>query len=484
MCAILTILLILSPNFVHCYQQWTTIYDKITQEEEFSGYKTMIRNDKASSLNLLYSGVTVFVPTNDAIRTYTGFFRDAVVLYHMGTQPYTLKQLRLNNTVQSAHGDNPPLWVSVTPDGYYINNAKILEKRSNYMAKCKRNENLNQVLHVIDRVLDPMTPMANPSAFDFLQHYDQWDLGPFKIFNFWTRVQYHDKSEWYQKPGGHTFFIPIDDKMDDYRLQSIDSYVIDGHVVPNMVLFTRPTTKNFIFESASNGDYIYIVLSMTSRNDRFYVKSFTVLGDSDHKRGEVFAEIIKSDIPVTNGVVHLISKPLAVFDRQLQFFPYLPVIHKVTMDPNLDFTYNLAKNRINKILKRERGMYTYFAPKNQAWGNYTGYSRSQLVDILARHLIVSEVRYTIPKLVALAKSGNGTTFLETLGGTLRLQIDHFDGYYHLKWGTKWVRVSRPDYRCSDGVVHVVDDVFATPKFAKPPQTPKSGFWRTLKDAFT
>lgn len=144
MCTIIAILLLLSP-LTNSYQTWKTIYDKITQEDEFSGYKTMVASNRVSSLNLLYSGVTVFVPTNQAIHSYDGFFSDELVQYHMGTQPYTLKDLNLNHSLHSAHESNPPLWVSVTPDGYYINNAKILEKQSNYVAKAKRNQNLNQV---------------------------------------------------------------------------------------------------------------------------------------------------------------------------------------------------------------------------------------------------------------------------------------------------------------------------------------------------
>lgn len=326
--------------------------------------------------------------------------------------------------------------------------------------------------------------LTQPSAFDFLQKYQQWELGSRKIFNWWTRVQYHEKTKLYQKPGGHTFFIPIDDKMDDHKLQSIDSYVIEGHVIPNMVLFTRPTTKNFIFESVSNGDYIYIVLSMLSQNGKNFVKSYTVLGDSDHKKGEILAEIIKSDIPVTNGVIHLISKPLAVFDRELQFFPYLPVIYKITADPDLNTTYHLgARSRINKILQRETGMYTYFAPKDTAWMNYTGYTHNTLTDILSRHLIVADVRYTMSKLVAMSKTTNGT-ILESLGGGIRVEIAFADGVYWVKWEKKWVKILRPDYRCSDGVVHIVDDVFAVPKIAKPETKPKSGFWYKLKSMFT
>lgn len=45
-----------------------------------------------------------------------------------------------------------------------------------------------------------------------------------------------------------------------------------------------------------------------------YVKSNTVVGDSKHSTGVVMAEIVKANIPVRNGVVHLIHRPLMIVD--------------------------------------------------------------------------------------------------------------------------------------------------------------------------
>lgn len=51
-----------------------------------------------------------------------------------------------------------------------------------------------------------------------------------------------------------------------------------------------------------------------------YVKSNTILGDSKHATGVVMAEIVKANIPVKNGVVHLIQRPLMVVDTTVQQF--------------------------------------------------------------------------------------------------------------------------------------------------------------------
>lgn len=51
-----------------------------------------------------------------------------------------------------------------------------------------------------------------------------------------------------------------------------------------------------------------------------YVKSNTVVGDSKHSTGVVMAEIVRANIPVKNGVVHLIHRPLMVVDTTVKQF--------------------------------------------------------------------------------------------------------------------------------------------------------------------
>lgn len=51
-----------------------------------------------------------------------------------------------------------------------------------------------------------------------------------------------------------------------------------------------------------------------------YVKTNTVVGDSKHSTGVVMAEILLANIPVKNGVVHLIHRPLMVVDTTVMQF--------------------------------------------------------------------------------------------------------------------------------------------------------------------
>lgn len=51
-----------------------------------------------------------------------------------------------------------------------------------------------------------------------------------------------------------------------------------------------------------------------------YVQSNTLVGDQIHPVGRVLAEIVKANIPVKNGVVHLISSPLMIVDNTVSQF--------------------------------------------------------------------------------------------------------------------------------------------------------------------
>lgn len=45
-----------------------------------------------------------------------------------------------------------------------------------------------------------------------------------------------------------------------------------------------------------------------------------MVGDEKHASGVVMAEVVKANIPVRNGVVHLIDRPLMVIDATVQEF--------------------------------------------------------------------------------------------------------------------------------------------------------------------
>lgn len=73
-----------------------------------------------------------------------------------------------------------------------------------------------------------------------------------------------------------------------------------------------------------------------------YVKSNTLLGDTKHATGVVLSEIVAANIPVRNGVVHLIKRPLMIVDTTVTEFLQvsLNVATKLATDSKNTYTTN------------------------------------------------------------------------------------------------------------------------------------------------
>ncbi|VEN38670.1 unnamed protein product, partial [Callosobruchus maculatus] len=281
--------------------------------------------------------LTIFAPLNAAFQNFGNIKeedKDSLVLYHMTSVPKTIEQLGSSYTsLNSELAGNPPLWITHVTGKYhddiYVNNARILVSQSNIQSSGK---GLQQILHKIDEVLIPTragTRVFNPNAWEFLENYEKLlqnhvpGQNPYRVRNFRQRVELNKKQDNFNAEGGQTFFIPVDEGFGNERASLIDDKIIDGHVIPKQVLFTTPTKKDTPFQTLANGDNnIRVVISFTQeqRGSRIvnYVKSHTLFGDGKHTPGVVLAEIVKANIPVKNGVVHLIQKPLMVVDSTVK----------------------------------------------------------------------------------------------------------------------------------------------------------------------
>lgn len=132
----------------------------------------------------------------------------------------------------------------------------------------------------------------------------------------------------------------------------IDKKVIDGHIISDHVVFTSSAPTEDPFETLAFDDNIKVTISFFTQGEgknmkskshqpdppnyrgdfpltencfsisfyTAYVKSNTVVGDSKHSTGVVMAEILRANIPVKNGVVHLIHRPLMVVDTTVTQF--------------------------------------------------------------------------------------------------------------------------------------------------------------------
>ncbi|XP_031368995.1 fasciclin-1 isoform X4 [Apis dorsata] len=306
-----------------------TMDARIRDDSDLSQFYQLLEASQVANTTLTYRHVTVFAPTNRAFQKYNGTTKN-LVLYHMSNFPKTIENL--GDSISSELEGNPPLWVTRRPGTHgqevYINNAKILIDRSNFQSKVSVGGDVKtQVLHIINEVLEPVRsnsmelPIYSPNAFEFLNQSENLDLGVHRLRIFRQRILTEKKEDVFKADGRYTFLIPVEEGFrPSPRPEKVDRVVIDGHVIPNHVLFTTPTPHNVPYQTLAFSDNVKVTVSFLKEHDKVYVQSNTLVGDAGHPSGVVLAEIIKPNIPVRNGVIHLIQRPLMVVDTTVKDF--------------------------------------------------------------------------------------------------------------------------------------------------------------------
>ncbi|RVE43404.1 hypothetical protein evm_011941 [Chilo suppressalis] len=419
----------------------------------------------------------MFAPTNEAFQRYNGMMDDNLVLYHISNLATTLTNL--DYAISSEFDGNPPLWVTrrrdAMHDDIYVNNAKVHVSRS-YQATNRNGK--RQVLHVIDQVLQPLQPhgsssssssVYNPNAFQFLEHSDEFNIGQHRLRSFRQKVTQLQKKEVFNADGRHTFFIPVDEGFKPTtRSDLIDEKVVDGHVIPHHVLFTKATPDTKEFETLAFGDNVKVIVSfstaMNGNEEITYVKSNTVAGDAKHSRGVVIADIVKANIPVKNGVVHLIQRPLMVVDTSVIDFLKekddgpLCKFYEVIMDLG-------SNNQFLKELNVAKDI-TLFAPSNEAWNEPSVQNivrnHQKLKDILNLHL----VRERLPMDAIIHNNMNQIYQAPTASPRKYL---YFNVLTHgnnktltVEGGGVNATVIQPNIAATNGFVHIIDRVLGVP----------------------
>ncbi|KAF5281303.1 hypothetical protein FQR65_LT14764 [Abscondita terminalis] len=465
-------LLIISVSAKH----WKpTIYQKIRQTPKFTQFLALLEANRPAKINLQYGEMTAFVPTNEAFEWYSGGLMNELVNYHLVWYAKRTKDLESGFLI-TVLDENPPIWITKLDDEIYVNNARLIPELSDYVSEISNAPNKQQVLHVIDEVLDPAVRhfamgIDNPTAFDLLTKTKLWDLGNHRLDVFHKKLMTHRQEHLFSGVGSSTFFIPVDEGFTDYRQQMFDGNVIMAHVIPNRVFFTRPAPKDLPFETLADVDYLYVVVLFSTTEGKLFVKSHTLIGDANHPTGEIISEIIKPNIPVKNGVVHLIKRPLAVFDRKLTLFPYLSITDKIGSDPFLNYSFTLGEaTGFNRLFSDPQYKYTYFIPRDKAWRNLQSFLEVNRTyfdnfvskygrSILNRHIVKSNVSFTMEDIRKRSNvSDTADINLKTLGGMLRVGVLELDGSYTIYWRNKIIPVYRTNYLCTNGIVHVIDEL--------------------------
>lgn len=312
------------------------------------------------------------------------------------------------------------------------------------------------MLYVIDEVLAPVlvTPNNKPTkAIDFIQSRLR------EFSHFFSAIVDSEAASLYTTTNRCTYFVPTNTKFSGLYKNRVDVSVIKGHIVPYHALFTRPSARNFPFPTIYQSS-LNVVLSFFMQGDKLFVESVAFRNGTTTT---TTAEITEANIPVENGVVHVINTTLVVSRHIIHMFPYPRMDYKIASDPYLSFSNTLAEKAGFFELLKEDVQLTFFVPRDEAWFSYSDKGK-HVLEFCARmffrkQIVVGEAAYTMKDLELLSQSTDVT--LHSLGGMLSLRVRKVEDDYYLLWKNKTIRVYKSDYSCVNGFVHVVDEPFLT-----------------------
>ncbi|XP_023170283.2 fasciclin-1 isoform X10 [Drosophila hydei] len=439
--------------------------DKLRDDSELSQFYSLLEQNPVANSTLSLRSCTIFVPTNEAFQRHKG---PTHVLYHITTAAFSKDQLE--KTVSSDMDGNPPLYITKSRNGdIYVNNARIIPSLS---VELTNREGKRQVMHIIDEVLEPLTSLPtakteinNLDALQFIQKADQLTVGDNKLRTYRSQMALMKKESLYMAPGAHTFLLPVDEGFKiTTRSSLVDGKVIDGHVIPNTVIFTAASQHDEPKTSAAFEDQLKVTVSFFKQKDgKMYVKSNTIVGDAKHPEGVVLSEIVKANIPVKNGVIHLIRRPLMIIDTTVTQFLQdngengaLRKFLEVIMDAGgavLDGINNLSE-------------VTILAPSNEAWNTSSIDNiirdRQRMSDILNMHIIkerlnVEKIRQKNANMIAQVPTVNNRTFLY-----FNINGEGADAKITVEGGGVNATVLQADVAQTNGYVHIIDHVLGVP----------------------
>ncbi|EDV94323.1 GH20264 [Drosophila grimshawi] len=430
-------------------------------------YSLLEQNPVANSTLSLRS-CTIFVPTNEAFQRHKG---PTHVLYHITTAAFSKDQLE--KAVSSDMDGNPPLYITKNRNGdIYVNNARIIPSLS---VELTNREGKRQVMHIIDEVLEPLTALPsakaeinNLDALQFIQKADQLNLGDNKLRTYRSQMTLMKKETLYQAPGAHTFLLPVDEGFKlSTRSSLVDGKVIDGHVIPNTVIFTAASQHDEPKTSAAFEDQLKVTVSFFKQKDgKMHVKSNTIIGDAKHPQGVVLAEIVRANIPVKNGVVHLIHRPLMIIDTTVTQF--LQSFKDNGENGALRKFYEVIMDAGGAVLEGINNLseVTILAPSNEAW-NISSIDniirdRKRMTDILNMHIIkdrlnVEKIREKNANMIAQVPTVNNRTFLY-----FNVKGEGTDAVVTVEGGGVNATVLQADVAQTNGFVHIIDRVLGVP----------------------
>ncbi|XP_076347927.1 fasciclin-1-like [Tachypleus tridentatus] len=356
-------------------------------------------NDELAQLLLKKRRVTLFAPVDEAfahVRDFTLQDENRIPTYHVVNTVVTTDMFP--TFMYPISRENPPLYFNVKEDTevdekeFFVNNAKVLEERDFTISEG------HQKLYVIDEVLEPYwsTEYLPPDAWEFLNNPSLYNIKE-DLSAMASRVKQEEENTLFSSVGNHTYFIPLtqDNSTEGNRFRDVDKDVIKGHVIPQHVLFTR-TAGNKAYKSSNPKVEINLISQNTASTSThtMFVRSNTLQDDQDHRKGVVLSQIVRANIPVKNGVVHLIQHPLMIIDISIWDFIQteskgkLSEYMKLVQDASADFQFQLQNSEEKTVFLPTNEAILRLSPEKLA---NLKRNKTELTKLLLLHMVKKSV---------------------------------------------------------------------------------------------
>uniref|UniRef100_A0AAG5DWS1 FAS1 domain-containing protein n=1 Tax=Anopheles atroparvus TaxID=41427 RepID=A0AAG5DWS1_ANOAO len=461
-----------------------TLEAHLRDDPDLSEFYSLIERDKAALDWLKESPGTVFAPTNQAFQRFA--HNKTQLHYHMVTSAYKLD--KLGDVLISNYDGHPHLYISrVRPprnqDGsypqeeLYVNNAMILRDRANM--QFRNGWGNEQILHIIDDVLVPVTVTpglnksygSNPDAWEFLENVEAMNIEPHRVRSFRAKILRLSRQQNYRKSGRNTFLIPVESSFKNQQhnlMNMIDQKVVDGHIIPNKSIFIAPAPYGLPQQTMAFDDALRITVTFyqygEGKDARVYVVSNTMYGNSRQTSGAVIAEVLKANIPVRNGVVHLIQRPLVVVN--MKGVPMLTENNYYLWSKFRDLIEDYAPEFVEHI--REMTQKTIFVPHNDAitemmQTNFMS-DRKKLREALLMHVVPDALTIEIIR----RNNQNHIFQIPTLSNRKFIYCNVFDNRTSrtrsitIEGGGVNASVVLGDIATMDGYIHIIDRMLGVP----------------------
>ncbi|CAG0888608.1 unnamed protein product [Cyprideis torosa] len=333
------------------------------------------------------------------------------------------------------------------------------------------------VLHIIDDVLEPVFidssrgDLYNPSTYKLMEQSGTYKVKLGKVNEL---VNKHVVKNPFNAEGRNTFFLPSDEGFPG-AWNKIDSLVLQGFIVPKVALFTRnfqegPFTT--AIEDVKSDLRVRVEMKNGTDGDGnpvYYAVSTVVQGDNQHSEGTTVGIIKKANIPVRNGVVHIVDKPLMVVDENMEKY--------LQRDPQLSKFREFLVTSAPEVFRMVRDASkpaTLLAPSNKAFDLVDKKRYEKIIQNMNTakalgnlHLVQGEVTSKsaregqtkemtmLPASTMDQNDGEEKVYFHSSGAADNLSLS-VDG------GGVNSTIAIADINTSNGVIHIIDRILGIP----------------------